>query len=103
MFEITDMIKLAQQYLNDALPKAALALIFGNRRHTLAALDPTDVETSQFIDLLLDIDSVEDKKTSPPRQSAWKLIKAYNNNPGVSKFAGISPAKFAFQLALRVR
>jgi|SRR5579863_9307425 len=83
----------------------ALANIFGVSREELSTIQPTSAkELSDFIDLLLEIDTHESKSQSDLRQRAWKLIKAFiANPPNPPQFANVDVLKFAFQLALRVR
>jgi hypothetical protein len=83
----------------------ALANIFGVSREELSTIQPSSTkELSDFIDLLLEIDSHESKSQSDLRQRAWKLIKVFiANPPNPPQFANVDVLKFAFQLALRVR
>jgi hypothetical protein len=83
--------------------KAALDYVFGTERGNLDSYRPSRSDTKGFIRVLKTAILAEAKELSVERAAALDEILGYNENPGVSKFEGIDPPLFAFQLSLRVR
>jgi hypothetical protein len=102
MGTFSNLLSNVQAQLKKNDPKAALDVIFGLERSRLRGYNPSQQETTDFL-LLLQQALHEDKKYNPNRQRALVNIMTYNVNPGAAHFTGVSPSKFAFQLALRVR
>jgi hypothetical protein len=91
-----------QDLLKQGIPKSALDALYGYRK-VLKAATPSKTETANFIGMLKNAISQENKTSAPARCKALDSIIAYNANPGASHFTGVVPSTFAFQLALRIR